>query len=168
MALRKGHSSFQLASQCLNRLRSTQYATQVQYLHGATAAQRTAAQPELEDHVPQASREHHELQPSVAPPRWMVTPEKMKGNVRLNVPKDPSRTRWTVNEDTAVLDQVYERLLGRDGPRLLPDELKWLAVTHKSFDQGRRGFNDKLTYFGVLLSCCRGSCEPRLTDSFPS
>lgn len=31
---------------------------------------------------------------------------------------------------------------------MLPEELKWLAVTHKSFDQGRRGFNHKLAMLG--------------------
>jgi large subunit ribosomal protein L15 len=49
-----------------------------------------------------------------------------------------------------VLDQFYIKFLGPQGPRMLPEELKWLAVTHKSFDQGRRGFNDKLAYFGML------------------
>lgn len=31
---------------------------------------------------------------------------------------------------------------------MLTDEVKWLAITHKSFDQGRRGFNDRLAFFG--------------------
>jgi len=31
---------------------------------------------------------------------------------------------------------------------VLTEEVKWLAVTHKSFDQGRRGFNDRLAFFG--------------------
>jgi len=30
----------------------------------------------------------------------------------------------------------------------LSEETKWLAVTHKSFDQGKRGFNDRLSYLG--------------------
>jgi hypothetical protein len=33
---------------------------------------------------------------------------------------------------------------------VLSDEVKWLAVTHKSFDHGRRGFNDRLAYLGVF------------------
>jgi large subunit ribosomal protein L15 len=45
---------------------------------------------------------------------------------------------------------MYNRLLGRDGEKMLPEEIKWLAVTHKSFDYGRRGFNTKLAYFGML------------------
>lgn len=31
---------------------------------------------------------------------------------------------------------------------MLSDETKWLAVTHKSFDHGRRGFNDRLAFLG--------------------
>jgi len=31
---------------------------------------------------------------------------------------------------------------------MLTEEVKWLAITHKSFDQGRRGFNDRLAYMG--------------------
>jgi len=34
---------------------------------------------------------------------------------------------------------------------VLPEEIKWLAVTHKSFDQGRRGFNDRLAFFGKRI-----------------
>ena len=32
---------------------------------------------------------------------------------------------------------------------MLTEETKWLAVTHKSFDHGRRGFNDRLAYLGM-------------------
>lgn len=74
----------------------------------------------------------------------------MKGpGFSINVVKDPRRKIWTVNEDPKKLDAMYNVLLGRDGERMLPDEIKWLAVTHKSFDQGRRGFNTKLAYFGT-------------------
>ena len=31
---------------------------------------------------------------------------------------------------------------------MLSEETKWLAVTHKSFDHGRRGFNDRLAFLG--------------------
>lgn len=31
---------------------------------------------------------------------------------------------------------------------MLPEDVKWLAITHKSFDQGRRGFNERLTVLG--------------------
>ena len=80
----------------------------------------------------------------------MHTPDGMKGSFKLSVPMDPGRSHWVVNEDPVLLDNAYDKLLGHGGSRLLPDELKWLAVTHKSFDQGRRGFNDRLTYFGMF------------------
>jgi large subunit ribosomal protein L15 len=72
----------------------------------------------------------------------------MKAPVSMQRPKNPKRSVWKTNEDPEVLDQFYERFLGPQGPGLLSDELKWLAVTHKSFDQGRRGFNDRLAYIG--------------------
>jgi large subunit ribosomal protein L15 len=41
---------------------------------------------------------------------------------------------------------------------VLGEETKWLAVTHKSFEQGARGFNDRLAFFGRSLqdtgACC--------------
>jgi large subunit ribosomal protein L15 len=85
-------------------------------------------------------------------PRWSYTPEKMKGpGFSINIVKDPRRKIWAVNEDPKKLDAMYNRLLGPNGDRVLPDEIKWLAVTHKSFDQGRRGFNTRLAYFGSSL-----------------
>ncbi|SPN98945.1 related to RNase III domain protein [Cephalotrichum gorgonifer] len=81
-------------------------------------------------------------------PRWSYTPPLAKAPFSIGRPKNPKRSVWTVNEDPAVLDKFYERFLGSQGAGLLPEELKWLAVTHKSFDQGRRGFNDRLAYFG--------------------
>ncbi|KAK0609595.1 ribonuclease-III-like-domain-containing protein [Bombardia bombarda] len=82
-------------------------------------------------------------------PRWSYTPEGMKGpGFSINVVKDPRRKIWVVNEDPAALDVMYQRLLGTEGNRLLPDEIKWLAITHKSFDFGRRGNNTRLGYFG--------------------
>lgn len=84
-------------------------------------------------------------------PRWAHTPERMKAPFSPHIRKNPSNTVWTVNEDPAKLDDALNGLLGKGGERLLPDELKWLAVTHKSFDQGRRGFNDRLAYLGKQL-----------------
>jgi large subunit ribosomal protein L15 len=52
------------------------------------------------------------------------------------------------NEDPKRLDDAYVRMLGPNGASVLSDEVKWLAVTHKSFDHGRRGFNDRLAFFG--------------------
>ncbi|KAK0742568.1 ribonuclease-III-like-domain-containing protein [Apiosordaria backusii] len=82
-------------------------------------------------------------------PRWSYTPERMKGpGFSINIVKNPARKIWHVNEDPEKVDAVYIRLLGKNGDRMLPDEIKWLAVTHKSFDQGRRGFNTRLAYYG--------------------
>jgi hypothetical protein len=80
-------------------------------------------------------------------PRWSYTPPGAKAPFRLR--GDPSRPEFHVNEDPAVLDQFYIRFLGSGGDKLLSDEIKWLAVTHKSFDQGRRGFNDRLAFLGM-------------------
>lgn len=73
----------------------------------------------------------------------------MKGpGFSINLVRDPRRKIWAVNEDPEKLDAMYNRLLGSNGDRMLPDEIKWLAVTHKSFDQGRRGYNTRLAYYG--------------------
>jgi large subunit ribosomal protein L15 len=56
---------------------------------------------------------------------------------------------YPINEDPERLDLIYVRILGEGGDRLLTEEVKWLAVTHKSFDQGRRGFNDRLAFLGM-------------------
>lgn len=85
-------------------------------------------------------------------PRWAYTPPATKAPFSLARPKDPRRSVWTTNEDPKKLDRFYEKFLGASGPGMLPEELKWLAVTHKSFDQGRRGFNDRLAYFGGFRS----------------
>ena len=56
--------------------------------------------------------------------------------------------RHEVNKDPRRLDEMYISLLGRGGEAMLSEETKWLAVTHKSFDHGRRGFNDRLAFLG--------------------
>lgn len=53
-----------------------------------------------------------------------------------------------VNKDPRRLDDAYIRMLGPDGDKVLRDEVKWLAVTHKSHDHGRQGFNDRLAFLG--------------------
>lgn len=58
---------------------------------------------------------------------------------------------FEVNDKPEKLNAVYAKLLGTNGPRMLSDETKWLAVTHKSFDHGRRGFNDRLAFLGTDL-----------------
>jgi large subunit ribosomal protein L15 len=54
-----------------------------------------------------------------------------------------------VNEDPKRLDDAYIRMLGPGGDKVLGDEVKWLAVTHKSFQHGKQGFNDRLAYLGM-------------------
>jgi len=61
--------------------------------------------------------------------------------------KDPNKA-FEVNNDPAKLDQMYIKFLGKGGDKMLTEDVKWLAITHKSFDQGRRGFNDRLAFFG--------------------
>ncbi|KAF2096111.1 hypothetical protein NA57DRAFT_78883 [Rhizodiscina lignyota] len=69
--------------------------------------------------------------------------------------RNPLRSRdseFKVNNDPRRLDQMYSTLLGDRGPHMqLSDEVKWLAVTHKSFDHGRRGFNDRLAFLGKRI-----------------
>jgi large subunit ribosomal protein L15 len=79
----------------------------------------------------------------------------MKGPFQLKQAKVPSRSIWTVNEDPERLDRFYNRMLGPGGDKMLPEEIKWLAVTHKSFDQGRRGFNDRLAFLGAFSDFLR-------------
>jgi large subunit ribosomal protein L15 len=62
-----------------------------------------------------------------------------------------------VNNDPKRLDEVYIKMLGPGGDKLLSDEVKWLAVTHKSFDQGKRGFNDRLMYLGRRIISLQAS-----------
>ena len=70
----------------------------------------------------------------------MTAPIRSKPPVRNN--------EFTVNKDPEMLDSVYSRVLGQGGDTMLTDEVKWLAVTHKSFDHGRRGYNDRLALLG--------------------
>jgi large subunit ribosomal protein L15 len=83
-------------------------------------------------------------------PRWSYTPERMKAPYPIRI-ADPAK-KWECNNDPALLDKFYIRFLGRGGDQMLTEEVKWLAITHKSFDQGRRGFNDRLAYMGMNLS----------------
>lgn len=81
------------------------------------------------------------------PPRWSYTPHRAKAPFSLHT--GSTKPKFTVNNDPQRLDQFYISLLGDTGHKVLPEELKWLAVTHKSFDQGRRGFNDRLAFLGM-------------------
>lgn len=85
---------------------------------------------------------------SASAPRWSRTPPAMKAPIQMDFSKNPKNKIWVCNSDPHVLDDMYNRLLGPGGSKMLPEELKWLAVTHKSFDHGRRGFNDRLALLG--------------------
>jgi len=80
-------------------------------------------------------------------PRWQYTPPAMKAPVRLR--GYPNQPEFKVNSDPATLDRFYVRMLGNGGDKMLSEEVKWQSVTHKSFDQGRRGFNDRLAFLGM-------------------
>lgn len=71
----------------------------------------------------------------------------MKAPIRIN-PRNRNMD-FAVNEDPKKLDEVLARLLGQGTEDWLPQEVKFLAVTHKSFDYGRRGFNDRLAFLGT-------------------
>ena len=82
-------------------------------------------------------------------PRWKTTPAQMVAPFRSKPPpRKPSY--FAVNEDPERLDKVYMEVLGKSGDQVLTEEVKWLAVTHKSFDQGRRGYNDRLAFLGMV------------------
>ncbi|KAF2754772.1 RNase III domain protein [Pseudovirgaria hyperparasitica] len=82
-------------------------------------------------------------------PRWKQTPKAMIAPVRLN-PLTPN-SHYVVNTEPKRLDKMYNQFLGPGSCDLLSEETKWLAVTHKSFDHGRRGFNDRLTFLGKRI-----------------
>lgn len=75
----------------------------------------------------------------------------------------PNQPVFHVNSDPAKLDAVYNKMLGKEGDAMLPEEVKWLAVTHKSFDHGRRGSNDRLAFLGMFVRwvVLVGSCRAR-------
>ena len=81
------------------------------------------------------------------PPRWSQTPPALKAPVRVRPPRIPQPLK--INKDQRKLDEFYNKFLGRDGEKMLSEETKWLAITNKSFDAGRRGFNDRLAFFGI-------------------
>ena len=82
-------------------------------------------------------------------PRWQQTPPRMTAPYRSKPPVMDNE--FEVNEDPVRLNRVYENVLGRGGDRMLTEEVKWLAVTHKSFDHGRRGYNDRLSFLGTIM-----------------
>ena len=91
-----------------------------------------------------------------APPRWSQTPPAMKAPVPARTRRTPGG-RHEVNKDPRKLDDMYIRFLGDGGDQLLSEETKWLAITHKSFDHGKRGFNDRLAFIGMCYQARKTS-----------
>lgn len=83
--------------------------------------------------------------------RWSRTPPAMVAPIKMSYRTRTRNKVWFSNDDPQRLDAMYDRLLGPGGRAMLPEELKWLAITHKSFDYGRRGFNERLTILGTAL-----------------
>ncbi|RKF72897.1 putative rnase iii domain protein [Golovinomyces cichoracearum] len=80
----------------------------------------------------------------------------MPVRVRLNDARKP----WESNSDPKRLDLFYTKLFGPGGDKLLSEEIKWLAITHKSFEQGARGFNDRLAFLVSVESQSINVSEP--------
>ena len=80
-------------------------------------------------------------------PKWRATPSRMVAPVRVR-PEPYHPDEFKINTSSQILDEVYINLLGNGGEEVLTEEVKWLAVTHKSFDHGRRGYNDRLAFLG--------------------
>jgi len=105
--------------------------------------------------TPSRSTEYDaEVTPALDRPRWKQTPPRMMAPHRIR-PKARGGV-YQVNEDPKKLDDAYIRMLGPGGDKILGEDVKWLAVTHKSFDHGRRGFNDRLAYLGMCAHCKGG------------
>ncbi|CAF9903261.1 MAG: hypothetical protein GOMPHAMPRED_000159 [Gomphillus americanus] len=86
---------------------------------------------------------------SDTPGRWSYTPERLRAPVPMTFHNKDKQ--WSVNESSKVLDDFYTKLLGEGGDTVLTDEVKWLAVTHKTFEQGKRGYNDRLGFLGKRI-----------------
>ena len=71
----------------------------------------------------------------------------MQAPHRTRPKTDNDAASFPVNEDPKRLDNALLKMLG-PGADKLPEGVKWLSVTHKSFDHGRRGFNDRLAHLG--------------------
>jgi large subunit ribosomal protein L15 len=80
-------------------------------------------------------------------PRWQRTPRGMQMPFRIR--QVDKKNVWRCNDDPRKVADFYNRFLGQGGESMLNEETRWLAITHKSYDQGRRGFNDRLSYMGI-------------------
>ncbi|KAM3418080.1 hypothetical protein BST61_g6285 [Cercospora zeina] len=88
-------------------------------------------------------------------PRWRQTPPRLQQPVRLRPRSEPSQL-WRVNSNSEKLDTVYDNFLGpiagnNRGRELLDEKTKWVATTHKSYEHGHQGFNDRLAYLGKRI-----------------
>ncbi|KAJ5908291.1 hypothetical protein N7495_000973 [Penicillium taxi] len=126
--------------------------TPARVLRPACMAARTVARPlaaiaprRAYSSIPDSAEQ--EINPGA--PRWSYTPPQTQAPFSLRT--HSTRPAFHNNSDPALLDQFYIRILGEGGDRVLNEELKWLAVTHKTFDQGRRGFNDRLAALGKRI-----------------
>lgn len=148
MALNSSRSAWSLSKQSLRPLRVSSTTTRPACRSVANLARHPTALRERDDPLNEPLSEADIEQ---AKPRWAYTPPALKApyGFQIKEAKHPENSIWHVNEDPAKLDEFYERFLGYNGSRMLPEELRWLAVTHKSFDYGRRGFNTKLAFFGT-------------------
>ena len=91
-----------------------------------------------------SGQSHDDL--SQAKPRWAQTPGAMRAPHRTRPKSD--NDEFPCNDDPRLLNEAYVKVLGKEGDKMLTEDIKWLAVTHKSFDHGRRGFNERLTFLG--------------------
>ncbi|KAI0437954.1 RNase III domain-containing protein [Xylaria telfairii] len=158
MALKTSQSAASLSRQAL-RLYRAQNVSSAAVAHPlASTSLRTFA-----TSASRSSEAEAEAKATAEAPRWSYTPERMKAPFSPHITKNPSRSVWKCNDDMNKLDQALNNFLGRDGERMLPEELKWLAVTHKSFDQGRRGFNDRLAFLGRQI-CVLEATESIITS----
>jgi large subunit ribosomal protein L15 len=134
---RVGVAAVSKPSRCL---RNTRFPCKYEALRASNPSRSFSTTPNHYDEAqtPQESR-----------PRYSYTPERMKAPFSLKSLKP--HNEWKVNSDPQILEEVYVRVLGEEGARLLTAEVKFLAVTHKSFDQGRRGFNDRLAFLGKRI-----------------
>ena len=82
-------------------------------------------------------------------PRWKAPPPQMTAPVRSKPPI--YHNEFKVNANPRKLNDFYATLFGPGKEETLTEEVKWLVVTHKSFDHGRRGFNDRLAYLGKRI-----------------
>ena len=86
-----------------------------------------------------------------SPPRWSQTPPAMRAPVRSRIKPQATVHNHKISHDPKKLDDMYNNFLGSGGDQMLREETKWLAITHKSFDHGMRGFNDRLAFLGKRI-----------------